>query len=152
VIRNATLEDVPGCVAMGARFVRCNGISDVIPFDAESAAVTLCALVGDPRGCLLVAEVDGALVGMAAGRVYPHYWNARHLTGQEIFWWVEPAHRCGLGLKMLGALEQWAHSLGCQSWRMIALEAQRPDAVGALYRRRGYRRTEQVYLKGLEHG
>lgn len=152
MIRAARPDDVPACVQMGLRFVRVNGLSDLIPFDGESATKTLLSLIMDARACLLVAIVDDALVGMAAGRVFPHYWNHRHLTGQEIFWWVEPAHRCGLGLKMLGALEQWAHSVGCQTWRMIALEAQRPDAVGAVYRRRGYRPSERIFIKGLGNG
>jgi GNAT superfamily N-acetyltransferase len=52
-----------------------------------------------------VADKAGEAVGMAAFDVAPAFWNRSVLLARELLWYVEPAHRQGIGRQMLQALE-----------------------------------------------
>lgn len=134
---------------MGERFHEEAGMGEFAPFSRIDCASMLLNLIESDGGILLVAEANGALIGMAGGLVYPFYFNTAHITGQEVFWWVHPDHRKGPGRALLEALEAEAKARGCESWSMVALASVAPEAVGRLYRRRGYRPSEQSYIKRL---
>jgi GNAT superfamily N-acetyltransferase len=149
MIRDAIEADIPAIVERGAEFFEEAGWSDVSAYDPDTMAQTLANMIAAPGGIVLVAYDDDRLVGMAGGLVYPAYFNVHHLTGQEMFWWVAPEYRSGLGSKMLEALEASAKDRGCHSWSMICLAKVRPEVVGRLYERRGYRASERSYIKSL---
>lgn len=148
-IRDAQANDIPVIVRLGALFFDEAGWSDVTEWDDESVAATLSNMIDSDGGILLVAERKGVILGMAGGLVYPAYFNAHHLTGQELFWWVSPDDRCGAGKALMDAMEARAREKGAKSWAMIALDKVRPAAVGAVYQRRGYRASEHSYIKRL---
>lgn len=148
-IREAADADVSAVAALGHRFYREAGWDDVAEWDAHSIGVTLRNMVAGEGGIVLVLEREGVIRGMAGGLVYPLYFNHTHLTGQELFWWVNPIERAGAGIALLDALETAARERGAQSWSMLALDTLRPDVVGALYRRRGYRPSERSFIKRL---
>lgn len=149
MIRPATHEDIATVAALGQRFFKEAGWSDVAEWDDASIRHTLGHLIDGEGGILLVAEHDGRIVGMTGGLVHPLYFNHSQLTGQELFWWVDPEHRKGIGAALLDRLEVEARARGASSWAMIALDKVRPEAVGAVYRRRGYRAAEHSYIKRL---
>lgn len=149
IIRDATIDDIPAIVAMGRAFHGEAACSDIVAWDDESAAITARNLIEGDDGILIVATIEGESVGMAGGLVHPLYFNHHHRTGQELFWFCPPEHRVGIGMLMLDRLEGAALRLGAQSWSMIALDTVRPQAIGALYRRRGYRASEHSYIKRL---
>lgn len=147
MIRPARAEDLPVVIDMGQRFFAASGYADVAAFDADSFTATVRHLM-DGAGVCLVAEEDGRVVGMAGAMAYPFYFNMAHKTGQELFWWLNPAHRGGsLGAQLFDGLEEWARVQGCASFTMVALNASRPAAVGAIYKRRGYRASEHTFIK-----
>jgi GNAT superfamily N-acetyltransferase len=148
VIRAATHEDIPRVVEMGRRFHNAAELYDIAPFDAGSVTDMVSTLIDNPMGGLFVAEGEGGLIGMTGGLLYPFYFNGDHLTGQEIFWWVEPEHR-GVGSQLFDALEAWAKEAGAKSFSMIALEKLTPEILGRIYRRRGYRPSEHSYIRRL---
>ena len=148
-IREAGEADIEGIAFMGARFFDEAQWSDVVEWDHDSVCSTLRMMLSDERGILLVAQRGDELVGMAGGMVYPLYFNHNHLTGQELFWWVDPAFRGEVGLPLMSKMEERAMSAGAKSWAMIALDKVRPEATGAIYRRRGYRASEHSYIKRL---
>lgn len=149
MIRDARHEDIPAIVAMGARFFAEAEWSDVTEWDDDSVSVTLANLIEGEGGILLVAEKDGRLVGMTGGLVHPAYFNIHHLTGQELFWWVAPEWRKGIGAEMFHRLEHEAKMRGAQSWSMIALDRVRPKAMDRVYKVSGYRCSEHSYIKRL---
>jgi GNAT superfamily N-acetyltransferase len=148
VIRPATHDDIPRVLEMGRRFHNAAELYEIAPFDAGSVATTLAWLIDNALGSLFVAEGEGGLVGMTGGMLHPFYFNGDHLTGQEIFWWVEPEHR-GVGSQLFDALETWATEAGAKSFSMIALDKLNPEILGRIYRRRGYRPSEHSYIRRL---
>ncbi len=146
-IRAAVENDIPVIADMGARFFAEAEWSDVVEWDHDSICATLRHMIADPSGIVLVATREGVIRGIAGGLVHPLYFNRNHLSGQEIFWWVEPDERGHMGAPLLDCLELAALERGAKSWAMIALDKIRPDAVGAAYKRRGYRASEHTYIK-----
>lgn len=137
MIRDATADDIPVLLDMGERFAAKGHIP--CGYDRETMAQTFAHLI--EHGILLITEArDGAIGALC----HPHPFNRHHLTGQELFWWSEAK---GTGSALFDALERRIEALGVNSFSMIALEALRPEAVGALYRRRGYSPVEHSYMK-----
>lgn len=131
---------------MGRAFHAVTGVADLIPLDLATLERTFVQLM--TNGVILVVEGEDGLVGATGALLHPHYFNSAHITGQELFWWIDPDHR-GRGKELLNALEQWVSDQGAHSFSMIALEALEPERVGLIYRRRGYRPTERSYLRGI---
>jgi hypothetical protein len=134
--RLATEADIPDLLEMGARFHAKSGAA--IPYCRESVAHTLRTLLASDDGVIFM---DGAA---AAGALLHGAWfNQSHKTGSELFWWSEN----GAGQGLFAALEDWAKEQGADSFAMVALEALRPAALGAVYKRKGYRASEHSWLK-----
>ena len=149
MIRDAIAADIPRIGELGHRFFNDAGWCDVAAWCQHSFAATLARLIETDAAILLVAEVDGRVVGMAAGMAYQAYFNAAQLMGSELFWFVEPEHRGRFGTAMLTAMEARAKALGCVSWIMGSVPSQKPEAIARLYARRGYRPAETTFIKGL---
>lgn len=146
MIRHAVLADLPELLRMGKAFHSVTGVADLIPLDEDTLAQTFLNLM--EHGVILVVEGEDGLVGATGALLHPHYFNASHITGQELFWWIDPEHR-GQGGELFNALEQWVKDQGAHSFGMIALDALEPERVGLIYRRRGYRPTEHCYLREM---
>jgi GNAT superfamily N-acetyltransferase len=117
-----------------------------IPFNEDSAARWLEFMRED--GVLLVAEVDGLVVGMAGGVFSQFIFNDEFRVGAELMFWIEPLFRAeGIGVRLLEALEKAAQTAGCVRWSMIAVCDGSQDRVGKLYERHGYTLSEHTYTK-----
>jgi GNAT superfamily N-acetyltransferase len=134
---------LPGLVALGKRFHEASGYVDIAEFDALSFATTL---QNAPDAVYLVVEKEGSMVGMAGALVYPFYFNLKHRTAQEIFWWVDPEHR-GVGSELFDALVAEVKAMGAQSLSMIAIES--APWVGGFYEKRGFRPSERSFIRSL---
>lgn len=86
-------------------------------------------------GTLLVAEVDGTVVGMLGIALIVHPLSG-DLYASELFWWVDPGTPAGTGLRLLAAGERWAQERGAVAMHMAALASN--PAVDRIYERRGY--------------
>ncbi len=149
MIRPATQEDAGRLVEMGyAFFIEAGHESDATPFDPESFVRTLALLAS--HGLLLVVEKDGAVIGMAAADVAPAFWNHKILLGREAFWYVEPAHRKGIGRELLKALEALVTSLGATLFDVVAEDGKRSEALARLYRAGEYNPAERTFRKRLD--
>lgn len=151
MVRMARESDLPRVAEMGKAFFAASGLGDIAELDEAAFAVTIKRFVqGDLPGALLVAEDNGGhVVGMAAFVVFPFYFNHAVSVGQEIFWWVEPAHRSGAGRDLLTAMEQEARASGASLFIMASLAGQRDEALTRIYTRRGFRALENTFIRTL---
>jgi GNAT superfamily N-acetyltransferase len=149
IVRSATADDVPAIVGLGHAFFEAANMLEIAPWCPASLAASLHRMIATPLAILLVAEHDGAVVSVAGAMVFPAYWNAAVMIGQETFWFVLPEHRNGVGGAMLDAMEAEARERGAVQFLMVALEAVRPKAVGKLLKRRGYKPLEHSYVRAL---
>lgn len=149
MIRQASAADLSALGEIGALFHIEAGLSDIAGYVREDCEKSIRHMIEAEEGICLVAEEDGEVVGVAGGLAHPLYFNHGHLSGMELFWWVRPDHRTGLGSRLFSALEDAARALGCVSWAMIALDKVNPAVTGRIYERRGYRASEHTYIKRL---
>lgn len=148
-IRRAVPSDIDRALVPIRRFFDASCYGDIVDFDETSFRATYSHLLAGDGVCI-VAEKDGAIVGVTGALAYPFYFNGRHKTGQELFWWVNPEERgSSIGSRMFKALEDWAREVGCQTFSMIALDALKPEAVARVYQRAGYRPSERSFIKEL---
>lgn len=148
VIRDATREDADALAALGAGFFREAGLPERgAEFDPNSFLAFCQALA--QNHILLVAEDGGPPFGMLGAVVVPAFWNAKETLSQEFFWYVLPAKRKGAGAALLKEMELRATAKGAILCAMVAEHGLRGDAVGRLYRAKGFAPAESTYWKRL---
>jgi GNAT superfamily N-acetyltransferase len=149
-IRAAEPNDLGALLDMGREFFDHSGNGSFTTFDEPSLTATLISLTsGVAGGSLLVAEVAGKVVGMAACLVFPFYANHGTLIGQELFWWTNPDHRKGIGGELLDELEAEAKRKGAKVFISANLAGEHDAAFDRLYRRRGYIPAENTFIRRL---
>jgi len=137
-------EVLPMCEA----FHHESGLDEFFPYNEKTMTATVNKLI--KTGGLFIAKHKNKPIGMIAGIIYPHYTNADHITGQEMFWYVDPKHRGGdAGRGLLDSLQEWAAINGAESFMMISLESIHPEKVGQFYMKNGYSLLEHSYIRRL---
>lgn len=148
-VRRAIHADIPALLRMGRAFFEESGFEAESSYDEASVTATLTHLL-DGGGAVFIAEKNGRAVGIAAALAYPFYFNTNCRAGQELFWWLDPAHRGGvLGVRMLKAMEKWARDEGCHTFMMISLPSLTESPAAKLYARMGYRPSECNFIKRM---
>lgn len=159
MIRPAVPQDIFRLADMGQAFFKEAGFASKLAsegkrleFDLESFGRTVAALI--EHGVLLVATSGDDPIGMAGAGLAPAWWNRNVLTAQELFWYIDPNFRIGFGFgtELMAALEAAVTNLGVVLFSMSAEEGLRSEALGRLYRQRGYFPTERLYWKQLSVG
>jgi ribosomal protein S18 acetylase RimI-like enzyme len=145
VIRSAREEDLPALVELLALLFAIEA-----DFRADEARQRrgLTTLLADPeRRAVLVAEANGAVVGMVTGQlVVSTAEGAPSCWVEDLV--VEEAWRGrGLGRALLEAIEVWARRLGATRLQLVADRDNAPAL--ACYRRLGWRLTRLVALQRL---
>lgn len=145
MIRAATHDDMPAILRMSAKFYATTSYAewaDFCPASVENVA----AMMID-TGVMLVAEVDGRVVGMVGLVVVPFMFNNAKTGAHEVVWWVEPeAQGHGIGKALLKAIDGACRSKGCDIVQMLHL-ANSPPQAAALYLSDGYKPTESLFTK-----
>lgn len=144
-IRPATEADIPRLVAMGERFISETAYRDRIT-NSPDAMWTLAErlLGGGEDATILVAERDGAVIGMIGLVAFAHHISGERFVG-EVCWWVDPEARGSAGVRLLKAAEQWARERGAVALQMIAPT----EHVAGIYQALGYTPVETTFQKGL---
>jgi GNAT superfamily N-acetyltransferase len=149
-VRAADPADMPALLRMGRAFFSAAPWSSLVEFEFGSLeSMIRHLLAAKDTSVLLVAEVDGESVGMAAAVVFPFYFNLRTSCAQEIFWWADPEHRRGVGRALLDGLEAHAKAKGANVFMASALSGLRDEALAKLYQMRGYRPLESAFIKRI---
>ena len=152
MIRLAVLADKVQIILLlkaaraAAEFDRADGISGfMFPFDPAYAERLFLHHLEPKRLCLVLVD-RGLVRGVLMAAAIEHPFGPVRLA-RETVWFIEPKFRGRNAIAMLDAYETWARGQGCTFTGMAGMGAD--PAVGALYRRRGYRAAEMHYLKAL---
>ena len=150
MIRLAEAKDVPRIVEMGSISLRDGAYKNVIADSPEVTAELAKRLLFMENARILVLEIDGALQGLFAFLLIPHYYSGEK-CGVEIMWYVQPEFRAyGTGwpdsLKLLWAAEKMAAEWGALKFQLTAPT----DAICEMYGRlRGYSKVETSFQRDI---
>ena len=156
IVREATLDDVPGIVEMAQRFYPLSpypAIYGDMPVE-QAAGLAIVALQGMAEhgiapGVMLVAEEGGTLVGMLAMHLDAATFTPAVIAG-ELVWWMEPEHRGGIGaVRLVREGERQAKARGAHVSRMAVLGTS-PHEASEILQRLGYAPTEWIHSKRLD--
>jgi predicted N-acetyltransferase YhbS len=129
-------------VEMGIKFLHGTPYQSFVGENREQMAECCKSLISS--GGLLVAEYEGRLVGMIGFVVVSHFLSGEKVCG-EMFWWVEPEYRRGLGIRLMRAAENAAKLGGAKHMLMIAPNPE----VASMYERMNYQFVETAYQRAL---
>ncbi len=119
VIRPAVTGDLPAVLDLAERLCAESAFQRGTVLDRGQAALVAETLLASPLSTLLVADVNGSLVGMLGLAAYPHLLSGALRAG-EVCWWVNPEARDGVGMRLLRAGEAWARAIGVTVCELIA--------------------------------
>lgn len=150
-VRQATEADLPVYLQLSADFHAASPMHRVSEFEPRGFEEFVLGAMKNPDIAILLAELNGEVVGITGGIVYPLYFSPSHKVGQELWWWLTPAARgSGAGNKMFKHLQWWAKERGAKTMFMIALEDERADKMEKVYFRAGFKPMERTFMKGIE--
>ena len=150
MIRPAVISDLSRLQTMGAQFFADSGLARWFHFNPRCFSQVCADMMANDKAVLLVGDGQMGAVAMASAITYPAWFDNKHLSAQEVTWWVEPLHRgSSLGTELRRGLEGWARNRGCLTIEMGALEASRPETLASLYERMGYGPKERIFCKRL---
>ena len=147
MIRPATLEDVPTIVAMARQFYPETHYVNWCDMD-DGTVADLAANLAENH-VMLVAELDGRIVGMVGLFIGPFLFNRDRLGAYEVVWWVAPEARGSrVAASLLTAIEAPSRDKGASRIQMVHMPNSPPQAA-ALYERFGYALSEVSYTKDI---
>lgn len=156
IIRPPTTGDFPILGRLGALLVRLHHEFDrerfiaATPQTEDLYASFLESQIDDPRIVILVAELDGKVVGYTyAGVEGTDYMSLRGPAGVVHDILVDPAYRrLGVGMMLLDATLSALRARG--SKRVVLSTAERNEEAQHLFARAGFRRTMIEMTKELD--
>ena len=151
-IRNLVSWELPLCLPGARAFhaeMRLPGSFEPDVFVARWE-VYLAQLTADILGLWDGVDLIGGLGVVAA----PEQYN-EELVATEFFWYVDPAHRHGMGaIRLLKAFKAWGREHGAVRCRLVHLlggeETPRENQLARVYRKLGFHPIEAVWDAPLE--
>lgn len=146
MIRPATTADIPDIVEHGRRMHTDTSYAHVTYSPARVAA-TCATLISN--GFIIVAELDGVIVGAMLGDVCQP-WYTEDYTGIEHALYLQPEHRNGLlAAKMVRSFEKWCVSMGAKQIRPGVGTG--VGNVERLYEALGFKRVGSFFNKDIHY-
>jgi len=146
MIRLAKQRDKPRLCALARELYEEVWKPKGFTFEIASVQDTFDELMGREDVVVIVAELDGVVVGMAIAVLAPCMFDAGYVVAQERVWFLGKEYRGkGLGVKLLEALEMRCSNLGAMQM-FIALASVYEHHIPP---RLGYELAERHYMKGI---
>lgn len=144
VIRQATDEDSAALFRVLVDLATTSRYTGGAVLNAAHLRAMLARMLANLDAGFLVATVDDDIVGLLVMLLYDDLISGQRKAA-EVCWYVQPAQRNGLGVRLLAAAEQWAEAHEATTIQMIS-----PDQrFGSLYFRRGYVPVHRVFERGV---
>lgn len=112
MIRDATLDDLPGLLALGARMHAESPHFSRLTFSPEVLEQTLRGVIASPHGFLRVGMADGKIAGVFVAMAFQH-WCSTDLVASDLALFVEVEHRGSmLAARLIAQYKHWARATG----------------------------------------
>ena len=149
IIRRATEKDLDVYCNLLAKFHKASPVRNFARPDALKTFDFLKSSLEKDDIILLLGELDGEIVGITAGLLYPLFFS-KCMVVQELWWWLTPKARGkGFGKALFEAIENWAKEKGADALFMIALEDDRSKQMEKIYLKAGFKPMERTFVKEL---
>jgi|WetSurMetagenome_2_1015567.scaffolds.fasta_scaffold13487_5 GNAT superfamily N-acetyltransferase len=149
-IRLAEFSDMERLLFLGQEFHKYADLSKFgLGYDRVKFSGVLAHFINNDNCILLVAELDGKVVGSIAGMIAPWFLDPGQINASENWWFVLPEYRGTMGIDLLVALEEWARVKGAKCMAMAGFAEKRLTALTRLYRQKGYRPLEMHFVKEM---
>jgi GNAT superfamily N-acetyltransferase len=113
-IRRATPDDMDALVALAYAMQDESPRFRLYRFLPDRIRTTLTTLLDTRQGFVVVAEVEGVIVGGFAGMACPHF-ACDVLQAQDIALFVAPSHRGGtLAARLVRSFLEWSRSINAE--------------------------------------
>lgn len=110
---------------------------------AEQFSRTLHAKLADPSSCLMVAELEGHLIGYVSGYSHVTFYAGGPTAWIDELLVIDSLRGAGIGRQLMDAFEQWATDRHCV---LVSLAT---HGAAAFYEHRGYTSKAGYYKKYL---
>jgi GNAT superfamily N-acetyltransferase len=151
-VRFATFTDIDRIVEMGTHLHAESPHYRDRPFDPEKVRALAHGLLRDESGqtCVLVAELNGKLVGMIVGMIVAD-WFGSSLGATDLTFYVDPAHRNGRAAVLLArTMEAWARDAGAERITPGISTELRVESTASFYEKLGYEPYGKLFCKDLK--
>jgi GNAT superfamily N-acetyltransferase len=119
------------------------------PGEPERVAARVEEIEGDPGSLILVAEADGAIVGVASATAMPLLHEDGRWCRLSALVVAEGRRRSGAGRRLVEEVEARARDWGCRYLEVTSGERVEREAAHAFYEALGLRQVSRRYLKEL---
>jgi GNAT superfamily N-acetyltransferase len=141
-LRQATLADVDELVDLLGQLFEMESDFEV---DPAKQAAGLRLLIESGRGCVLVAEYDRRVIAMCSVQIYISTAEGGEVGLLEDMVVSREITGCGIGRRLLSAMEAWAAQKGLTRLQLLADRHNAPAL--AFYDRMGWSRTQLICLR-----
>lgn len=149
VIREADIASDMGIILPGAKdFISRMDHIDYVPETDEELNEALLRMFSLPGIKILLAELDGNLVGSVGFIFGPHPWNTKLMVADELFLWCSPDAPKTTVLRLLRASEALATEMSADIIQFSKLGSS-PDSIEKVYSRMGMKEINRLYMKVL---
>lgn len=153
-IRFATVNDIPGLVALGQHMHAITRFKS-FEYNEERVAQALGAAIEKGNGryvCFVAEDSAQRLVGVLLAVLEQHIFSDQ-LTASVMHYDVLPESRMGgYGVRLLKAFEQWSRNRKVVEISLGINSLTEMDSVGGFVRKMGYSKVGENFVLALEPG
>ncbi|WP_341867352.1 GNAT family N-acetyltransferase [Herbaspirillum rubrisubalbicans] len=122
-----------------------------LTYSRAKAADMLARLITQPWGLVLVAEVDGEIIGGIAAIATSH-WSSTDVVAEEVSFFMKPEHRGSLAAaRLICCMKKWAELKGAVWLHAGTSTGVNPERTAQLYEKLGFTRCA-IGLEVLNDG
>lgn len=150
-MRDATIEDIPRILELGAELHAESPRWSRIPYNSEKARKMIEALILSDEGAIFVIERNGVVIGGIAGVIDTH-WASDARVAHELSFFLAKEYRGGMAAcRLISALRAWAEMKEVVWLNAGTSTGVDPEMTAQLYEHMGFTRCAiglEVYFNG----